>query len=75
MYKLRHEAYNSNTLKNDIALFKMDAPVDTTVYMPACLPPHGADYQGKTGELSQVWVVVHTHILWSSLGDWVGHNL
>ena len=75
MYKLRHEAYDSNTLKNDIALFKMDAPVDTAVYLPACLPPPGAEYQGKTGEPGQVWIVVHTHTLWSSLGDWLGHNL
>ena len=75
MYKLRHESYDSNTLKNDIALFKMDAPVDTAVYMPACLPPHGADYQGEKGKLYKVRTVVHSHILWSSLGEWVGHNL
>jgi len=45
--KIRHENYDDNTLKNDIALFKMDAPVDTSIYMPACLPPHGEDYVGK----------------------------
>jgi len=48
VYKLRHESYNSNTLKNDIALFKMDAAVDTAVYLPVCLPPAGADFVGKT---------------------------
>jgi len=25
----------------------MDSPVDTSIYMPACLPPHGEDYVGK----------------------------
>ena len=54
MYKIRHEAYDSNTLKNDIALFKMESPVDTSVYIPACLPPQGAEYKGKTGDLYQV---------------------
>jgi hypothetical protein len=43
----------------------MDAPVDTAVYIPACLPPQGADYQGKTGELYQAWNDVQNHILWS----------
>jgi len=48
VYKLRHESYDSNTLKNDIALFKMNAPVDTSIYLPVCMPPHGANYEGKT---------------------------
>lgn len=47
VYKLRHEEYNPNSLKNDIALFKMDKEVDTAIYLPVCLPPHGEDYVGK----------------------------
>ena len=50
IYKIRHESFDSNTLKNDIALFKMDETVDTSVYVPVCLPAHGEDYVGKTGE-------------------------
>jgi len=46
-YKVRHEEYDTNTLKNDIALFKMDEAVNTDIYLPVCLPPHGADYEGK----------------------------
>jgi len=48
VYKLRHESYDSSTVKNDIALFKMNAPVDTSIYLPVCMPPHGANYEGKT---------------------------
>jgi len=48
IYKIRHESFDSNTLKNDIALFKMDETVDTSVYVPVCLPAHGEDYVGKT---------------------------
>ena len=47
VYKLQHPAYDSSTLKNDIALFKLSAPVDPTVYTPVCLPPAGTEYQGK----------------------------
>lgn len=47
MYKLQHPAYDSSTLKNDIALFKLSAPVNPTVYTPVCLPPPGTEYQGK----------------------------
>jgi len=46
-YKVRHEEYDSNTLKNDIALFKMDEEVNTDIYLPVCMPPHGAHYEGK----------------------------
>jgi len=49
--KIRHPDYNDDTLKNDIALFKMDSPVDTNIYVPVCMPAPGMDYQGK-----QAWV-------------------
>jgi len=47
VYKIKHEEYDSNTLKNDIALFKMDSPVNTDIYLPVCMPPHGAEYENK----------------------------
>ena len=73
MYKLRHESYDSNTLKNDIALFKMNAPVDTSIYLPVCMPPHGANYEGKTGDKNFGQVLVsYIHIC--SLGDRVGNT-
>jgi len=45
--KIRHPEYNDDTLKNDIALFLLDEPVDTSVYVPVCMPAPGSDYEGK----------------------------
>jgi len=44
--KIRHPEYNDDTLKNDIALFRLDRPVDTDVYVPVCMPAPGSDYEG-----------------------------
>ena len=46
---IRHPAYNAWSLVNDIALFRLEEPVDTQVYNPVCLPPRSQDYTGKTG--------------------------
>ena len=50
IHKVRHPDYNGWELVNDIALMRLDQPVDTSVYSPVCLPPSAsADYTGKTG--------------------------
>ena len=46
---LRHPAYNHYSLVNDIALFRLEEPVNTQIYNPVCLPPRSQDYTGKTG--------------------------
>ena len=51
-YRVRHPEYNDYTLVNDIALLRLEAPVNTSVYIPACLPGPGADYVDK-----MVWVL------------------
>lgn len=53
---VRHPAYQWSSLKNDIALFRLEHPVDSEVYSPVCLPPRSADYTGKTG-----WVLGWGH--------------
>ena len=66
MYKIKHEEYDSNTLKNDIALFKMDSPVNTDIYLPVCMPPHGAHYENKKGcyYYHCLFVVVYCCLAW-----------
>ena len=51
-YRVRHPQYNDYTLENDIALLRLESPVNTSVYVPACLPGPGADYVDK-----MVWVL------------------
>ena len=46
---IRHPAYNEWSLLNDIALFRLEDPVDTLVYNPVCLPARSQDYTGETG--------------------------
>ena len=53
---VRHPAYHWSSLKNDIALFRLEEPVDSQVYSPVCLPPRSADYTGQTG-----WVLGWGH--------------
>ena len=45
-----HESYIKHTFKNDIALFLMDTAVDTSVYIPVCMPSSKDDHVGQTGK-------------------------
>jgi len=49
--RIRHPNYDNDQLKYDIALHKLDRPVDTQIYTPVKLPFPESDYQGK-----KVWV-------------------
>jgi hypothetical protein len=64
VYKLRHESYDSNTLKNDIALFKMDTPVDT---QHVCLLM-GLIIRGK--QVKYPWMAVQYILIFYALA-WV----
>jgi len=49
---IRHPDYSAITYNNDIALLRLASPVDTSLYVPACLPKAGSDYVDKL-----VWVL------------------
>jgi len=52
MNPIVHESYQSpKTSSNDIALLKLAESVDTTRYVPACLPAVNMDYTGQTGRV------------------------
>lgn len=46
--QILHGEYVFSTSLNDIALLRLPAAEDLTVYSPVCLPSTGADYVGKT---------------------------
>ena len=50
--RIRHPDYSAITYNNDIALLRLASPVDTSLYVPACLPKAGSDYVDKL-----VWVL------------------
>ena len=50
LFTHRHESYTKHTFKNDIALFKMDTGVDTSVYIPVCMPAGKDHHVGQTGK-------------------------
>ena len=43
-----HENYDTQTFENDIAILKLDRPVQFNKSIwPICLPPRGADYTNR----------------------------
>ena len=47
---ITHPGYvKYNTHKDDIALLKLKTKADLKIYTPACLPPSGTSFVGKTG--------------------------
>ena len=50
--RIRHPEYNDWTFRNDLALLRLATPVNTSVYVPSCLPASGTDHTG-----SDVWVL------------------
>ena len=50
--RIRHPEWDHRTHRNDLALLKLVHPVDTSVYVPSCLPAPDTDYTG-----SDVWVL------------------
>ena len=50
--RIRHPDYDDWTFRNDLALLKLATPVNTSVYVPTCLPAPDTDYTG-----SNVWVL------------------
>ena len=50
--RIRHPEYNDYTFRHDLALLRLDTPVNTSVYVPTCLPDPNTDYTG-----SGVWVL------------------
>ena len=51
-----HPMYNHNGYRHDLALLKMDAPVNTSIYVPICLPALNTTYIG-----TEVWVLGWGH--------------
>ena len=51
-----HPEYNDVTMRNDLALLMLDTPVDTSVYVPTCLPASDTNYTG-----SVAWVLGWGH--------------
>jgi secreted trypsin-like serine protease len=50
---ISHENWNGRTMRNDISLIKLDAPVEYNDYIiPACMPATGLDVTGKNGWVS-----------------------
>ena len=50
--RIRHPEYNDWTFRNDLALLRLATPVNTSVYVPSCLPAPDTDHTG-----SDVWVL------------------
>jgi len=46
---ITHPGYVKDTHKDDIALLKLKTKADLKIYTPACLPPSGTSFVGKTG--------------------------
>merc|ERR1712200_42393 len=47
--EIRPEDYNSDTLANDIAIFKLEEDVSLSTYTPVCMPSKDESFHGKSG--------------------------
>lgn len=59
---VKHAGYNSATYNNDIALVRLDKPVDFTggALRPVCMPTPGKSFTGLEGVVTG-WGAVHEH--------------
>ncbi|XP_045102510.1 proclotting enzyme-like isoform X3 [Portunus trituberculatus] len=54
-----HESYNSDSQENDISVLKLDRPTTfNDIILPACLPPPGVFYEGRSGYVTG-WGTIH----------------
>ena len=51
--EFQHPGYDTDAdlRSNDIGLLKLAEEIDLNVYTPACLPPSGRDFTGRTGSV------------------------
>ena len=57
IYSHRHDLYTKHTFKNYITLFKMDTGVDTSLYIPVCMPASKDDHVGQIGKAAYVFFI------------------